>query len=196
MTLFPSRSSTLVSRPASRRIRALAPTALKRPPRMATASAMENAGSTVTIFAFKVMRSGGGSCVQPMDAANASATHAGRMRIMRSSYKGSRRRVFREDAMIRKMAVAGVAIMLMAPIARQRGAISSRPDTLFKLATVEAGGKLRLAMSVAERTIDIAAANASLSRDLGLPVVTIPGEMRELIEQYDRVAPRLYQIAN
>ena len=98
--------------------------------------------------------------------------------------------------MIRKMAVAGVAIMLMAPIARQRGAISSRPDTLFKLATVEAGGKLRLAMSVAERTIDIAAANASLSRDLGLPVVTIPGEMRELIEQYDRVAPRLYQIAN
>jgi 2-keto-4-pentenoate hydratase/2-oxohepta-3-ene-1,7-dioic acid hydratase in catechol pathway len=76
--------------------------------------------------------------------------------------------------------------------------VSDRPDTPFKLATFEAGGKTRLGMLVAgtERLLDIAQANARLERAERLSPVAIPADMRSLIEEYPRVSSRLYQIAN
>ena len=86
--------------------------------------------------------------------------------------------------------------LLCSSVWAQRAAISDKPDTPFKLATFEAEGKTRLGLTVGERILDIAAANAQLTKQAKLPAVAIPGEMRELIEQYARVSPRLYQIAN
>jgi 2-keto-4-pentenoate hydratase/2-oxohepta-3-ene-1,7-dioic acid hydratase in catechol pathway len=78
----------------------------------------------------------------------------------------------------------------------QRRAISSKPETPFKLATFEAGGKERLGLALGARILDIAGANAALIQNERLPEVRIPAGMRELIDAYDRVSPRLYQIAN
>jgi hypothetical protein len=71
-------------------------------------------------------------------------------------------------------------------------------DTPFKLATFEAGGKTRLGMLVAgtERLLDIAEASSRLEREQRLAAFAIPADMRGLIEEYSRVSPRLYQIAN
>jgi len=76
--------------------------------------------------------------------------------------------------------------------------VSDRPDAPFKLATFEAGGKTRLGMLVSgtERLLDIAEANSRLEREQRLAAVAIPADMRGLIEEYSRVSPRLYQIAN
>ncbi len=76
--------------------------------------------------------------------------------------------------------------------------VSDRPDTAFKLATFEAGGKTRLGMLIAgtDRILDIAEASARLERSEKLPAVAIPAEMRGLIEEYARLSPRLYQVAN
>jgi 2-keto-4-pentenoate hydratase/2-oxohepta-3-ene-1,7-dioic acid hydratase in catechol pathway len=76
--------------------------------------------------------------------------------------------------------------------------VTDRPDTAFKLATFEAAGKTRLGMLIAgtDRILDIAEASSRLERDQRLSAVSIPGEMRGLIEEYGRVSPRLYQIAN
>ena len=80
--------------------------------------------------------------------------------------------------------------------ARVQGAPSDTPDTPFKLATFEAAGRTRVGMVLDARVLDIAGANDALSRSARLASVKIPGDMRELIENYDRVKPRLYQIAN
>jgi 2-keto-4-pentenoate hydratase/2-oxohepta-3-ene-1,7-dioic acid hydratase in catechol pathway len=76
------------------------------------------------------------------------------------------------------------------------GTVSDKPDTPFKLATVGAAGRDQLALITERRVINLAAANAQLSERAKLPKVDIPGDMRTLIEQYDRVRGRLYQIAN
>jgi 2-keto-4-pentenoate hydratase/2-oxohepta-3-ene-1,7-dioic acid hydratase in catechol pathway len=78
----------------------------------------------------------------------------------------------------------------------QRAAVSSKPETPFKLATFEAGGKTRLGLVLGASMLDIHGANADLIRKTGVAALTIPGEMRLLIEEYARVSPRLYQIAN
>ena len=80
--------------------------------------------------------------------------------------------------------------------AAQRGAISAKPDTPFKLATFEAAGRTRIGLVIGARVIDIPGANAALVRDERLDAVPMPTEMRALIEEYSRVSPRLYQIAN
>jgi len=85
---------------------------------------------------------------------------------------------------------------LAAPLGAQRAAISDKPGTPFKLATFEAGNTTRLGLVVGGRVIDIAAANAALASAEHLDAVRIPADMRALIEEYARVAPRLYQIAN
>ncbi len=89
-----------------------------------------------------------------------------------------------------------VLILTMAAPSAQRPMVSDRPDTPFKLASFEAGGALRTGLVIENRILDIAGANAALSRVTGLPAMSIPGEMRSLIEAYERVKPRLYQIAN
>ena len=71
--------------------------------------------------------------------------------------------------------------------------ISSKPETPFKLATFEAGGKTRVGLVLDTRILDIAGANAEVAKKANLPVVAMPGDMRELIETYSRVSSRLYQ---
>jgi 2-keto-4-pentenoate hydratase/2-oxohepta-3-ene-1,7-dioic acid hydratase in catechol pathway len=85
-------------------------------------------------------------------------------------------------------------ILVLVPAAQV--AISSRPETAFKLATFEASGKIRLGMVLGSRVLDIDAANQHLVQHAKRAAVPIPGEMRTLIEQYATVSPRLYQIAN
>jgi len=85
---------------------------------------------------------------------------------------------------------------LVAPAGAQRAEVSSKPETPFKLATFEAGGKTRVGLLLGTRLLDVAGANAAVAKASGLPVVAMPADMRELIETYDRVSPRLYRIAN
>jgi 2-keto-4-pentenoate hydratase/2-oxohepta-3-ene-1,7-dioic acid hydratase in catechol pathway len=73
--------------------------------------------------------------------------------------------------------------------------VSDRPDTPFKLATFEAVGQTRLGLVLGSRVLDIAGANQRLTAT-GLPPMSMPADMKGLIEQYATVAPRLYQIAN
>ena len=97
---------------------------------------------------------------------------------------------------MRRMLVLSLALAMFAVPGAQRPAISSKPETPFKLATFEAGGKTRLGLVLGRRVLDIAGANGALTQNERLPAVQIPPDMRELIESYDRVSPRLYQIAN
>lgn len=73
---------------------------------------------------------------------------------------------------------------------------SDKPDHPFKLATFEAGGQERLGLVLGTRVLDIAGANRHVASAAKLPAQPIPTEMKALIEQYARVSPRLYQIAN
>jgi len=93
---------------------------------------------------------------------------------------------------------AWVVLLVAAGIgaAPQPTSVSARPETPFKLATFEAGGTTRLGMVLGDTVLDIARANEALVAKGGGPAMSIPGEMRELIEAYGRVSPRLYQIAN
>jgi len=97
---------------------------------------------------------------------------------------------------MRRVFVLALACAIVSPLGAQRAAISSKPDTPFKLATFDAAGKVRLGLVVGNRVLDIAAANAELTQKAGAAAVRLPGEMRALIEEYARVSPRLYQIAN
>ena len=89
-----------------------------------------------------------------------------------------------------------LACVTLAWQVQAQGPVSDKPDTPFKLATVTVGGRTRLAMVVNERILDIADANARMTERAKLAKVDLPTEMRALIEQYDRVKPRLYQVAN
>lgn len=93
--------------------------------------------------------------------------------------------------------VAAVTVAAVVTVgARQPAALSNRPETPFKLATFEAKGRTHVGMTSGARLVDIAAANAYVTKQASLTSVSIPGDLRLIIEQYDRVAPRLYQIAN
>jgi 2-keto-4-pentenoate hydratase/2-oxohepta-3-ene-1,7-dioic acid hydratase in catechol pathway len=97
---------------------------------------------------------------------------------------------------MRRSLVLSVVFATFASAGAQRPAISNRPDTPFKLATFEAGGRTRIGLVLGTRVLDIAGANAALTESARLPAMQLPGDMRELIEAYDRVSPRLYQLAN
>jgi 2-keto-4-pentenoate hydratase/2-oxohepta-3-ene-1,7-dioic acid hydratase in catechol pathway len=97
---------------------------------------------------------------------------------------------------MRRLAVLVLILGLMTPVGAQRAAVSNKPDTPFKLATFETGGKTRIGLVVGERVLDILAANTELTQKAGVAAMRVPSEMRELIEAYPRVSPRLYQIAN
>jgi 2-keto-4-pentenoate hydratase/2-oxohepta-3-ene-1,7-dioic acid hydratase in catechol pathway len=93
---------------------------------------------------------------------------------------------------------ACVIAVAAVPILAQPNAvkISDKPETPFKLATFEADGKLQIGLVLGGRVVDIARANAYLVRRARLPPMTLPTEMRGLIEQYETASRRLYQIAN
>ena len=95
------------------------------------------------------------------------------------------------------MLAALVAVPVLGREQAARGGVSDRPDTPFKLATFEAQSKVRLGHGPGvDKVLDIAGANQQLAQQAKLAAVAIPTEMRTLIEEYDRVKPRLYQIAN
>jgi 2-keto-4-pentenoate hydratase/2-oxohepta-3-ene-1,7-dioic acid hydratase in catechol pathway len=94
------------------------------------------------------------------------------------------------------VALAAAVTLTIAPLRAQRASISDKPDTPFKLATFEAAGRVRVGLALDNRIFDLAATNDALQKSAGLAAVSIPAEMRALIEAYDRVKPRLYQIAN
>jgi 2-keto-4-pentenoate hydratase/2-oxohepta-3-ene-1,7-dioic acid hydratase in catechol pathway len=94
------------------------------------------------------------------------------------------------------VAIGGLCLLSSNSPSAQRAAISSKPDTPFKLATFEAAGKTRIGLVLGGRVLDIAGANAALTKTAALPTTRVPTEMRALIESYSRVSPRLYQIAN
>jgi 2-keto-4-pentenoate hydratase/2-oxohepta-3-ene-1,7-dioic acid hydratase in catechol pathway len=94
-----------------------------------------------------------------------------------------------------RVIVLALVVATFAPVGAQPPAVSNKPDTPFKLATFESG-KMRLGLVLGNRVLDIHDANAELMRKAGVPAVRIPDDMRTLIEEYGRVSPRLYQIAN
>jgi 2-keto-4-pentenoate hydratase/2-oxohepta-3-ene-1,7-dioic acid hydratase in catechol pathway len=95
-----------------------------------------------------------------------------------------------------RVVVALAAALVAATADAQRSTPSDKPETPFKLATFEANGSPHVGIVLGTRILDASQASTQLARQAGLPAMTIPGEMRELIEQYDRIAPRLYQVAN
>jgi 2-keto-4-pentenoate hydratase/2-oxohepta-3-ene-1,7-dioic acid hydratase in catechol pathway len=80
-------------------------------------------------------------------------------------------------------------------VARQPS-LSDQPATPFKLATFEAGGRERIGLVMGARVLDLAEASQHVARQAKLPPMTLPTEMRALIEQYASVSKRLYQVAN
>ena len=92
------------------------------------------------------------------------------------------------------MRVLAIALFIAAHVAA--AAVSDKPETPFKLATFETDGKTRVGLVFGSRIVDIAAANAYLIQKAHVSSMRLPNEMRALIEQYDTVGPRLYQIAN
>ena len=93
-------------------------------------------------------------------------------------------------------ALTGALALTVAGLAAQRSTLSNRPDTPFKLATFEAQGRVRIGLTSGNRLVDIQAANTYVAQKAGLPALSMPGDMLKLIEEYARVSPRLYQIAN
>lgn len=89
-----------------------------------------------------------------------------------------------------------VAVPVLGREQAARGGVSDKPDTPFKLATFEAQSTVRLGMVLGDKVLDIAGANQHLTQQVKLAAVVIPTQMRTLIEEYERVKPRLYQIAN
>ena len=80
--------------------------------------------------------------------------------------------------------------------AEAQSAPKSTPDTPFTLMTFEAGGRTRVGLVLGARVFDIDGANRAIVAATKVAPMAMPADMKSLIEQYARVAPRLYQIAN
>lgn len=92
---------------------------------------------------------------------------------------------------------AVVALTLRSPgLEATQASLSDKPDTPFKLATFEADGRVRLGLVMGPRVLDLAGAHQHVVTAARLKPMTLPTEMRALIEQYATLAPRLYQVAN
>ena len=74
--------------------------------------------------------------------------------------------------------------------------ISGRPETPFKLATFEVDGRERPGLLLGDRLLDITRANELVAAEAMLDPMTMPEDIKSLIERADTVMPRLYQIAN
>ena len=92
--------------------------------------------------------------------------------------------------------IALAAVIAGPAVGRAQGRLSNVAETPFKLATFEVQGQVRLGMVVGDKVLDLAGANQQLTQRATLPAVVMPADMRTLIEEYDRIKPRLYQIAN
>ena len=74
--------------------------------------------------------------------------------------------------------------------------LSDSPSTPFKLATFEVNERVRIGLVLDQRILDIAEANEYLASEANVSDVSMPVDMRSLIEKYEIVSPRLYEIAN
>ena len=74
--------------------------------------------------------------------------------------------------------------------------LSDSPSTPFKLATFEVNERVLIGLVLDQRILDIAEANEYLASETNANDVSIPVDMRTLIETYEIVSPRLYEIAN
>ena len=90
----------------------------------------------------------------------------------------------------------GLALVVAVSACTTTAQISDAPDTPFKLATFEAGGDPAVGLVLGDQILELSGASDHLATEAGLDAMTLPGEMRALIEAYDTAAPRLYQIAN
>src|SRR6185312_14134595 len=98
---------------------------------------------------------------------------------------------------MRRVAMVALILTMVAPAGAQRPLISTNPETPFKLATFQAEGKTRLGLVLGTRILDIEAAHTAVVQELGLRgTPAMPRDMRALIEDYERLAPHLYRIAN
>ncbi len=80
--------------------------------------------------------------------------------------------------------------------AEAQSAPKTTPDTPFTLMTFEAARRTRVGLVLGGRVFDIDGASRDLEARRGLAAMTMPGDMKALIEQYAALSPRLYQIAN
>ena len=90
----------------------------------------------------------------------------------------------------------GLALVVAVSACTTTAQISDAPDTPFKLATFEAGGDPAVGLVLGDQILELSGASDHLATEAGLDAMTLPGEMRALIEAYDTAAPRLYQTAN
>src|SRR5215831_4567206 len=98
---------------------------------------------------------------------------------------------------MRRVLVLALVLAALAPAGAQRPLISTNPETPFKLATFQADGKTRVGLVLGARILDIEGAHAAVVQELGLRgTPAMPRDMRTLIEDYERIAPNLYRIAN
>jgi len=98
---------------------------------------------------------------------------------------------------MRRVLVLALVLATFAPARAQRPLISTNPETPFTLATFQADAKTRVGLVVGTRILDIQAAHTALVQELNLRgTPAMPRDMRTLIEDYDRLAPHLYRIAN
>jgi 2-keto-4-pentenoate hydratase/2-oxohepta-3-ene-1,7-dioic acid hydratase in catechol pathway len=85
---------------------------------------------------------------------------------------------------------------LLPSVDARQAKVSGKPETPFKLATFEAQGKVRVGLVLGARIFDIVAADSHVAQKAGVRPAGMPGDLRELIETYDRVSSSLYRIAN
>jgi len=98
---------------------------------------------------------------------------------------------------MRRMMWLGLVVVLSAAAGAQVNVVPSTPDTPFKLATFNVDrGQPRLGLVIGRSILDIAGANRELGTKIHLAPLELPTSMRDLIEAYSKVAPRLYTIAN
>ncbi len=90
----------------------------------------------------------------------------------------------------------GLALVVAVPACTTTAQISDAPDTPFKLATFEVGGDPAVGLVLGDQILELSGASDHLATEAGLDAMTLPNEMKALIEAYDTAAPRLYQIAN
>jgi 2-keto-4-pentenoate hydratase/2-oxohepta-3-ene-1,7-dioic acid hydratase in catechol pathway len=101
------------------------------------------------------------------------------------------------EASMRRVIILALALATFAPVRAQRPQISTNPETPFKLASFQADGKTRVGLVLGARILDIEGAQTAVVQELGLRgTPPMPRDMRALVEDYDRIAPQLYRIAN
>src|SRR5688572_5000165 len=94
------------------------------------------------------------------------------------------------------LAIFSLGFMMFSNLSSQGQTPSTNPDTRFKLANLAGAERGKPAIVVNDRVFELERANSWATEQFRLSAVTMPRTMLELVEQYDRLKPRIYQIAN